>query len=205
MSISAGENSSAPQIIRYTLDGSTPTDNSQQYSYPFTLISSAIVKARTFQGCETPSNTVSRPYTVNNGSSGSHKARVEIDPVNQWDSFTCRVANESAAAKISKVNLAGKDNSTFDTFSGGQYFWVEPSLGANNNGTNSDLDWSTNSLQAEIHFDDGKIFAAQMANTSDSDDDNSELWQANFGTSGGGTNPPRHLLTAITTQLEPWK
>lgn len=214
ISISNQENIYLPQIIRYTLDGSTPTENSQQYSYPFTLISSATVKARTFQEGETPSTTDTKAYTITNGSSGSHKARVEIDPVDQWDSFTCRVVNESASAKISKVILTGKDNSTFDVFSGGQYFWVEPSLGANNNGvtsnsatlwftshalapgesdangTGNDLDWNNKSLQAEIHFDDNKIFAAQMANVGDSDDGNNELWQANFGTSGGTTPPP---------------
>ena len=134
------------------------------------------------------------------------------------------MVHESVAAKISKVILSGKDNSTVDTFSGGHYCWVEPSLGANNNGvtsnyatlwftshplapgesdangTGSDLDWNNKSMQAEIHFNDNKIFAAQLANVGDSDDGNNELWQANFGTSGS-TNPPppRHLLMAITT------
>ncbi|MGV3771637.1 MAG: chitobiase/beta-hexosaminidase C-terminal domain-containing protein, partial [Verrucomicrobiales bacterium] len=48
--------------IRYTIDGSEPSEASAQYSAPFTLAASATVKARGFRAGYAPSQTVSASF-----------------------------------------------------------------------------------------------------------------------------------------------
>lgn len=51
-------------VIRYTTDGSEPTDNSPAYTTPVTLTKTATVKAKGFKSGSTPSDTASVTYTA---------------------------------------------------------------------------------------------------------------------------------------------
>ena len=53
--------------IRFTLDGSVPTENSEIYTGPFTLDRTGVVRARSFQEDHLPSETLSLSYIVNEG------------------------------------------------------------------------------------------------------------------------------------------
>ena len=56
-------------IIRYTLDGSVPTEESEIYTAPFTLSQTGIVRARSYRENCLPSETLSLSYIVNEGHS----------------------------------------------------------------------------------------------------------------------------------------
>ncbi len=51
--------------IRYTLDGSVPTEQSQVYKEPITLTKTATVRAKTFSANALPSKTVTSCYIIN--------------------------------------------------------------------------------------------------------------------------------------------
>ena len=53
--------------IRYTLDGSVPTEGSEIYTGPFTLNKTGVVRARSFRENCLPSDTLSLSYIVNEG------------------------------------------------------------------------------------------------------------------------------------------
>ena len=53
--------------IRYTLDGSIPTAESEIYTGPFTLKQTGVVRARSFRDDHLPSETLSLSYIVNEG------------------------------------------------------------------------------------------------------------------------------------------
>ncbi len=53
--------------IRYTLDGSVPTAESDIYTGPFTLNQTGVVRARSFRDDHLPSETLSLSYIVNEG------------------------------------------------------------------------------------------------------------------------------------------
>ena len=55
--------------IRYTLDGSVPTEESEIYTKPFTLTETGVVRARSFRDNCLPSETLSLSYLVNEGHS----------------------------------------------------------------------------------------------------------------------------------------
>ncbi|MFQ5399626.1 MAG: chitobiase/beta-hexosaminidase C-terminal domain-containing protein [Anaerolineae bacterium] len=75
--------------IRYTTDGSTPTEASPLYVQPIPLTSSATVKARVYLAGYTPSNVVSAAFTITaqaadpiftpaSGSAGSNSLQVTL-------------------------------------------------------------------------------------------------------------------------------
>ena len=51
--------------IRYTLDGSVPTEESERYTGPFELYETGVVRARSFRENSLPSETLSLSYLVN--------------------------------------------------------------------------------------------------------------------------------------------
>jgi hypothetical protein len=70
--------------IRYTLDGSVPTLNSQEYSAPISIKKTTVVRARTFQDGLLASSTAIHTYIINE----NHVlpvVSVSTDPKNLWD------------------------------------------------------------------------------------------------------------------------
>ena len=55
--------------VRYTLDGSTPTENSPEYTKPITVGSTGVVKAVCFEEGALPSRTLMLSYIINEGHS----------------------------------------------------------------------------------------------------------------------------------------
>src|SRR5205814_7606067 len=62
VSVELGAKSSSA-VIRYTLDGSEPTNSSSAYSEPIVINNSAVVRAKTFESGKS-SPTVSQTYTM---------------------------------------------------------------------------------------------------------------------------------------------
>lgn len=54
-----------PGEIRYTLDGSTPTDSSRLYKEPILLTETAVIRAACFQAEKLPSQTLDLSYLIN--------------------------------------------------------------------------------------------------------------------------------------------
>ncbi len=83
LSLDAPSNAS----IRYTLDGSVPTLNSQVYSAPISIKKTTVVRARTFQDGLLASPTATHTYIINE----NHVlpvVSVSTDPKNLWDRET---------------------------------------------------------------------------------------------------------------------
>ena len=55
--------------VRYTLDGSTPTEKSPEYTEPITVSSTGVVKAVSFEEGALPSRTLMLSYIINEGHS----------------------------------------------------------------------------------------------------------------------------------------
>ena len=55
--------------VRYTLDGSTPTEKSPEYTKPITVSSTGVVKAVSFEEGALPSRTLMLSYIINEGHS----------------------------------------------------------------------------------------------------------------------------------------
>ncbi len=55
--------------VRYTLDGSTPTEKSPEYTKPITVSSTGVVKAVSFEDGALPSRTLMLSYIINEGHS----------------------------------------------------------------------------------------------------------------------------------------
>ena len=55
--------------VRYTLDGSTPTEKSPEYTEPITVSSTGVVKAVSFEDGALPSRTLMLSYIINEGHS----------------------------------------------------------------------------------------------------------------------------------------
>lgn len=85
--------------VRYTLDGSVPTiDNSQVYTSPFTITTTAVVRARAFRSGLQPSETVTSSYIMNT----YHTVRVVslvVDPYDLWDETTGMLSDGPNAVK----------------------------------------------------------------------------------------------------------
>lgn len=135
-------------------------------------------------------------------------ARVEIDPHNEWEFFTCRVFNLSEVARLTQVVIAGQDESAFDLFRNGNRFAVTPDVEENNdnvtsqavtltfaggglapgasdsNGEDNDLDWLTRRVQITVHFDDGNVLSGEAVNEGDTDDGNPDLWAVALSLNG---------------------
>ncbi len=59
----------APGLIRYTLDGSVPTEESQLYTGPITLRSTCVLRAVNYEDGHLPSEPLSLSYILNEGHS----------------------------------------------------------------------------------------------------------------------------------------
>ncbi len=58
--------STSGAVIRYTLDGTEPTESSEIYSAPFTITGATTIKARAFKSDWQPSEVITFYYTVTN-------------------------------------------------------------------------------------------------------------------------------------------
>jgi hypothetical protein len=74
--------------VRYTLDGSEPTESSAIYSGPVTISKTCVLRARIFQDGFIPGKVMSASYFINEGFENMHLPVVSIatDPANFWDS-----------------------------------------------------------------------------------------------------------------------
>ena len=74
--------------VRYTLDGTEPTDTSSLYTAPIKLTKTAVVRARIFDGEKMPGNVMTSSYFINDEFEGHNLPIVSIatDPRNFWDS-----------------------------------------------------------------------------------------------------------------------
>ena len=68
-------------IIRYTTDGSNPTENSLAYSGPITLADSTTIKAQGFKSDWTQSDIASKTYTKQNNNSKNKVTIPVISPI----------------------------------------------------------------------------------------------------------------------------
>ncbi|MCD4790821.1 MAG: CotH kinase family protein [Bacteroidales bacterium] len=72
--------------IRYTTDGSVPTQNSQLFTTPFTVDSTVVIKARAFKENLLPGNIRSQSYFINESTELSVVSLV-INPEFLWDTL----------------------------------------------------------------------------------------------------------------------
>ena len=74
-------------IVRYTTDGSEPTDLSPEYSSVFQLDTTTILRARVFQGNLAPGPITTHSYFFNDGfeTRGLPVISIATDPANFWD------------------------------------------------------------------------------------------------------------------------
>jgi len=73
--------------IRYTLDGSSPTSQSQLYSVPLVIPSTVVIRARVFDPGKLPGPVVTQSYFINENSAGGKLPVVSVatDPGYFWD------------------------------------------------------------------------------------------------------------------------
>jgi len=71
-------------VIRYTLDGSVPTENSARYTQPIVIDSTTVVRARVFGNAGLPSRTVTQTYIIDQNFT-IPIISISTDPKNLWD------------------------------------------------------------------------------------------------------------------------
>lgn len=76
--------SSPNSIIRYTIDGSTPTESSSIYTQPLAIHRTTVVRARAFGTKLLPSKTVSQTYLIDQNFTVPIIS-ISTDPNNLWD------------------------------------------------------------------------------------------------------------------------
>ncbi|MFC2136715.1 CotH kinase family protein, partial [Bacteroidota bacterium] len=74
----------APGTIRYTTDGSTPTENSNILSSELNISSNSIIRAIAFESNKLPSDVITNTYIIND-SSTIPIVSITTDPPNLWD------------------------------------------------------------------------------------------------------------------------
>lgn len=84
-SISVSLNSNSPNsVIRFSLDGTEPTDTSQIYTNPISISQTTVVRAKTFEFGLLPSNAITKTYFVN-VSKTLPVVSISTTPENLWD------------------------------------------------------------------------------------------------------------------------
>ena len=86
VSLTVSISSSDPSIqIRYTTDGSEPTESSTLYSSPLTVSSTQVIRAKTFGGDYYPGNSVSQTYYIHAPDYTMQVVSLSTTPANLWD------------------------------------------------------------------------------------------------------------------------
>jgi hypothetical protein len=100
--------STAGSVIRYTVDGSTPGATSTQYTGPFVIDRTTVVKARAFQAGVEASAVTERSYTILPASGGRVSAGLEAEYL--FDEGSGSTINDTAPGD--PLNLAVQSGSS---------------------------------------------------------------------------------------------
>ena len=95
--------------IRYTLDGSTPTESSEVYTVPLELFATTTIKARAFAEDMNPSATVSATYTLEDPSA----------PAMTWATNEFALSAWSPLANNLLANMTGTTSGYISGYGGG--------------------------------------------------------------------------------------
>jgi hypothetical protein len=89
-------------VVRYTLDGSDPTANAPEYSQPFVINRSAVIKARTFQKDHVPSPTVIETFTIADNGPAGFNSNLPLVIINSFGRYIS--ANNKSPVSIRFIN-----------------------------------------------------------------------------------------------------
>lgn len=74
-------------VVRYTLDGSEPTESSESYSQPIALNASTLIKAKTFAPDSLPSATVTETFTFPDESTANFTSNLPLLVINPFGQY----------------------------------------------------------------------------------------------------------------------
>ena len=103
-------------VIRYTTDGTDPTESSSVYSGPIFVDYDTMIKARTFSPGKNPSAVVAATYTYD-ASQGAPKGDYFADPINITGASGSRVIDDNSAYTIE----GGEPLHTLENYS----YWLQ--------------------------------------------------------------------------------
>ena len=107
--------SDADATIRYTLDGSAPTETSTAYTGPILVNDTVTIKARSFAAGKNPSPVVVATYTYD-AAQGAPKGDFFADPIPISGASGTRVIDDNFAYTV-------EDGEPLHTLSGGRYYY----------------------------------------------------------------------------------
>jgi len=124
-------------VIRYTTDGSEPSDISQQYTSPLTFNGTTILRARIFKPGMVPGPVITHSYFIGENSAGAKLPVVSLatHPDNFWDPVTGIYTQDFKPEWEVPVNIElfennGMDRASFNQRAGvkinGLYSWQLP-------------------------------------------------------------------------------
>jgi hypothetical protein len=96
------EMTSQSGVVRYTLDGSEPSATAAEYTQPFVLNRSVVIKARTFQKDQAPSPTVIETFTIAENGPASFNSNLPLVIINSFGRYIN--ANNKSPVSIRFIN-----------------------------------------------------------------------------------------------------
>src|SRR2546426_253857 len=95
----------AGAVIRYTVDGSEPTDRSPVFSQSVSITNSALLKARVFVPDSAPSPTVSQTYTLLDETVANFSSNLPLVILNTFGGYVSRESKTPISATV--INPSG--------------------------------------------------------------------------------------------------
>ncbi len=122
--------STAGATIRYTLDGTTPTETSTVYTGQILVVDTTTIKARAFATGSNPSATASATYTYN-AAAGAPKGDYFDNPINISGESGTRVIDDNADYTIEdgEPYHTLENNSWWNQYRSAWYKWTAPGSG----------------------------------------------------------------------------